>query len=56
MIFKVTAESVSYYDIEVEAETEAEAMEIAGGKDGSEFSNREPEDFGSWDLISAVKI
>ena len=43
--FKVTASSISYYTLELEAETEEEAYFLAKDADGSDFT---PDGEGDW--------
>ena len=43
--FKITASSISYYTLELEAETEEEAYFLAKDADGSDF---EPDGEGDW--------
>lgn len=51
--FRVYAESTSNYYIEVEAENEEQAKEIAENTDGGDFIE---DGSGSWDITNADKI
>ena len=46
--FKVVASSISYYTIEIEAETEGEAWQAAKDADGSEFKEI---GLGDWAIV-----
>ena len=47
--FKILASSVSYYTLELEAETEEEAFLLAKEADGSDF---EPDGEGDWVIVN----
>ena len=47
--FKVTASSISYYTLELEAETEGQAYLMAKETDGAEFA---PEGAGDWVIVN----
>jgi hypothetical protein len=47
--FKVTASSISYYTLELEAETEEEAYFLAKDADGSDFT---PDGEGDWVIVN----
>ena len=51
--FRVYAESVSTYYVDVVADNEEDAMEIAENKDGGEFKK---DGLGYWDVTYADKI
>lgn len=46
--YRITASSISYYTLEVEAESEDEAWRIGKDADGSDFS---PDGDGDWDIV-----
>jgi len=46
--YNVRVESISYYDLEVEAESEDEAYDIGKESDGADFIE---DGIGSWDII-----
>jgi hypothetical protein len=52
-IFNVVAKSISYYDLEVEAHTKEEALEIGKNTDGGSFAY---DDNGSWDIVEAYEV
>ena len=47
--FKITASSISYYTLELEAETEEEAYFLAKDADGSDFT---PDGEGDWVIVN----
>lgn len=47
--FKITASSISYYTLELEAETEQEAYMMAKETDGAEFA---PDGEGDWVIVN----
>jgi len=47
--FKITASSISYYTLELEAETEEEAYMMAKYADGSDFT---PDGEGDWVIVN----
>lgn len=47
--FKITASSISYYTLELEAETEGQAYLMAKETDGAEFA---PEGAGDWVIVN----
>jgi len=54
--FKVTASSISYYTVEVEAETEHEATMIARDIDGGDFIPKSGVVEGDWQIDGAEEI
>jgi hypothetical protein len=50
--FKITASSISYYTLELEAETEDEAYMMAKYADGSDF---ESDGEGDWVIVNVVE-
>ena len=46
--YRITASSISYYTLEVEAESEDEAWRIGKDADGGDFS---PDGDGDWDIV-----
>lgn len=51
--FKVTASSISYYTIEVEAENEDEAWALGREADGGDFA---PDGEGDWEIYAVTEI
>jgi hypothetical protein len=53
--YRVIASSISYYTLEIEAENDDEAWDIAHEADGSDF---DPEgiDSGDWEIYSVGEI
>lgn len=51
--FKILASSVSYYTLELEAETEEEAFLLAKEADGSDF---EPDGEGDWVIVNVEEV
>lgn len=54
MKFKITASSITYYTLEIEAENEDKAFEIAQDADGSEFDEVPFSD--DWRIIDIQEI
>lgn len=51
--FKVVASSISYYTVEIEAENEDEAWDMAREIDGGDF---EPDGDGDWEIYSVAEV
>jgi hypothetical protein len=51
--FKVVVSSISYYTVEIEAENDDEAWDIARDMDGGDF---EAEDVGDWEIYSVSEV
>jgi hypothetical protein len=51
--FKVTASSISYFVLEVEAETQEEAQQIAEQADGGDF---DADGLGDWEIYDVKEI
>lgn len=51
--FKVVASSISYYTVEIEAENDDEAWDIARDMEGGDF---EAEDQGDWEIYSVSEV
>jgi hypothetical protein len=51
--FKVIASSITYYKIEIEAETEGEAWQLAKDADGGDFKEI---GLGDWDICDISEL
>jgi hypothetical protein len=51
--FKVTASSITYYTIEIEAETELRAWQLAKEADGGDFTQ---DGIGDWEIIEVCEV
>lgn len=51
--YQVTASSISYFTLEIEAENAEEAFLIAKATDGGSF---EPDGFGDWSINDVTEI
>jgi len=51
--FKVVASSISYYTVEIEAENDDEAWDLARDMEGGDF---EAEDTGDWEIYSVSEV
>ena len=51
--FKVIASSISYFTIEIEAEDDLQAWQLAKETDGGEF---EPDGDGDWEIYSVEEV
>jgi len=51
--FKVIASSITYYTLEIEAESELRAWQLAKEADGGDF---EPDGEGDWDISSVEEV
>jgi len=51
--YTVTASSITYYTLEVEADSYAEARDIAYGADGGDFTQ---DGMGDWEIIEVCEV
>jgi hypothetical protein len=51
--YQVTASSITYYTLEIEAESQEDAFLIAKAADGGDF---EPDGFGDWEICDVAEV